>query len=165
MFARPFIDSLEFAVNGSETSGEVPVTELPRLADILENTDGILNYAVRGSMDEQDNPVLDVNIAGNCRLCCQRCLEGMDYPVRIDARLMLRSQAELDVLRDDEEEFDSILAEKHLDVLNLLEEEILLSLPIAPRHEAGACQTAGGETADKEASHPFGVLAKLKAVK
>jgi uncharacterized metal-binding protein YceD (DUF177 family) len=38
----------------------------------------------------------------------------------------------------------------------------LLSLPIAPKHELGACQLTGGENAHQEEKNPFAVLAKLK---
>ena len=167
MYARPFIDSLDFAGNNRQISGEVPVAGLPRLLDVLEDPRGILEYIVRGGTDKQGSPLLDVSITGNCRLRCQRCLSAMEHAVRIDTRLLLRDQASLDALDGDvaggeEEEFDSILADAHLGVLNLLEEEILLSLPIAPRHELGACQAAGSGTKHGEEKNPFAVLAKLK---
>ncbi len=165
MFARPFIDSLDFAGNGRQISGEVPVAELPRLLDALENPQGILSYTVRGGLDSRGDPLLDVSITGQCQLRCQRCLNAMDYSVRLDVRLMLRDQASLDALDsggEDEEEWDSILADAHLDVLNLLEEEILLSLPIAPRHELGACQATGSGDTHEEEKNPFAILAKLK---
>ena len=166
MFARPFIDSLDFARNGSEISGVMPVTEMPRLLDALENSQGILSYTVRGGLDSRGDPLLEVSVAGQCQLRCQRCLNSMDYPVRLDVRLMLRDQAGLDALGNDEDECDSILAEAQLDVLNLLEEEILLSLPIAPRHEdSGVCQAADGKNGLREVKNPFAVLAKFKAVK
>jgi uncharacterized protein len=167
MHARPFIDSLDFARNGRKIDGELPIAELPRLQDVLENQRGILSYTVLGVLDAQGNPALDVSIAGSCQLRCQRCLNALDYQVQLDTRLLLRSQAELDALDEsvaegEEEEFDSILADAHLDVLNLLEEEILLSLPIAPKHEPGACQAADSGNAQEEGQHPFAVLAKLK---
>jgi uncharacterized protein len=165
MYARPFIDSLDFASKRREISGEVPVTELPRLQDILEKQQGILGYSIRGGMDNQGNHFLDVSVTGRCRVRCQRCLEGMDYPVQLDTRLLLRDQASLDAEElhpDEEEEFDSILADVHLDVLSLLEDEILLSLPIAPRHEQGVCQAAGGGNRLQEERRPFAALAKLK---
>jgi uncharacterized protein len=170
MDARPFIDSLDFARNCREISGEVPVAELERLLDVLENPQGILSYTVRGGVDNQGSHFLDISVTGRCRLLCQRCLEGLDYPVQLDTRLLLRDQASLDTMDDEDEELDSILADAHLDVLNLLEEEILLSLPIAPRHEAGACQAAGSENRPlrqaqdrhQEEQHPFADLAKLK---
>ena len=161
MYARPFIDSLDFARNSRRISGKVPVADLPRLQDVLDSPQGIMDYTVQGSVDNQGNPLLDVGITGNCRLRCQRCLDGLDYTVRLDSCLMLRDQGSLDALDDDEEEFDSILADAHLDVLDLLEEEILLSLPIAPRHESGICQAANGGNMLKE-ENPFAVLAKLK---
>ena len=167
MYARPFINSLDFAGNGRRISGEMHVSELPRMLDMLENPQGILSYAVQGGVNELGTHFLDVNVSGQCRLRCQRCLNGMNYPVRLDTRLLLRNQATMDALDDnvasvEEGEFDSILADAHLDVLNLLEEEILLSLPIAPKHEWGTCRAAGGENSS-EAPHPFAVLTKLKS--
>jgi uncharacterized protein len=168
MYARPFIDSLDFARNGREISGEVQIAELPRLLDVLENPQGILSYTVQGGVDKLGSHFLDISVVGQCRLRCQRCLNGMDYPVRLDTRLLLRDQTSLDALDDnvagrDEEEFDSILANTHLNVLDLLEEEILLSLPIAPKHELGACLMTVGENTHREEKNPFAVLAKLKS--
>lgn len=167
MYARPFIDSLDFATKGREISGEVPIAELPRLLDMLEDEHDMLSYSVRGGVDNRGSRFLDVSVTGRCRLLCQRCLAGMDYPMLIDTRILLRDQAALDALDDnvtggEADELDSILAEAHQDVLNLLEEEILLSLPIAPRHEQGACQAAVAENRLEEELHPFAVLANLK---
>lgn len=165
MYARPFIDSIDFAKNGKEISGEAPLAEMTRLLDMLENPQGFLSYTVRGGMSSFGVPLLDISMAGQVQLCCQRCLNAMDYPVSLEERLLLRDQASLDALGDDEEEFDSILAEAHLDVLNILEEEILLSLPIAPRHESGDCMAAAKENRQGEAKNPFAALAELKVVK
>lgn len=165
MYARPFIDSLDFAGNGKEIKGEVPFAEMPRLLDELEIPDGVLQYSVRGGVDKLGIPYLDVVMTGNCTLRCQRCLSALEHAIRIDTRLLLRDQAELDALDDDEEEFDSIPAEPQLDVLHMLEEEILLSLPIAPMHETGDCQAGSGENAGKGKENPFAVLANFKVVK
>lgn len=145
-----------------QMDAEVPFAALSRLTDVLDDTQGVLKFSLKGAMDEQGNPVLDVSMDGLCHLRCQRCLQGMDYTIRHDTRLMLRDEDELDELQDDDDEFDSILADPHLDVLELLEEEILLSLPIAPRHEPGVCQAAASESVQQEERHPFAVLEKLK---
>lgn len=174
MSARPLIDSLDFARNGKEISAEIPLAGMPRLLEELDSPDGVLHYTVRGGEDKLGVSFLDVSMTGDCRLRCQRCLSALEYPIRISTRLLLRDQAELDALDseghmdghlDDEEEFDSILADARLDVLDMLEEEILLSLPISPMHETGECHTAGGENAGKGKEHPFAALANLKVVK
>jgi uncharacterized protein len=167
MSARPFIDSLDFARNGQKISGKVPFVELPRLLDVLENKQEFLNYTVQGGVDKQGCCFLDVSVAGRCRMLCQRCLNGLDYPLQIDTRLLLRDQASLDAMDDnvalgEEEEFDSILADAQLDMLNLLEDEILLTLPIAPKHELGACQVTDGENDRRGEQNPFAILAKMK---
>jgi uncharacterized protein len=167
MYARSFIDSLDFARNGKRVSGELPVSELPRLLEGLETPPGVLHYTVQGGVDKQGIHFLDVDVVGLCRLRCQRCLKGLDYPVQLETRLLLRDQASLDALDDDaadgkEEKFDSILADTHLNVLDMLEEEILLSLPIAPKHELGACQATDGKNTQRDERNPFAVLAKLK---
>ena len=162
MSARPLIDSLDFARNGKEISAEIPFAGMPRLLEELDSPDGVLHYTVRGGEDKLGVSFLDVSMTGDCQLRCQRCLSALEYPIRISTRLLLRDQAELDALDDDEEEFDSILADARLDVLNLLEEEILLSLPIAPRHELGTCQPTGVEDRHGAEESPFAVLGKLK---
>ncbi|MDD4929820.1 MAG: YceD family protein [Gallionella sp.] len=162
MYARPFIDSLEFAGSGKQIHAQASFEHMPRLLDLLENSQGVLNYTLQGRLDSLGRPVLDVSITGNCQLTCQRCLNGMDYAIRHEARLVLCDQAALDVLDDEEEEFEGILADAHLDVLALLEDEILLALPIAARHDLGACHVAEGEGERKDERHPFAVLEKLK---
>ncbi len=162
MYARPFIDSLDFAKNGQQINGELLLAEMPRLADVLSNTQEALIYIVQGGVDQQAIPWLGVRVTGICQLQCQRCLGAMKYEIKLVTRLLLRDQASLDALEDDEAEFDSVLADKHLDVVSLLEEEILLSLPIAPKHEFGACQAANSQSAVEDETHPFAALAKLK---
>ncbi|HUW75422.1 MAG TPA: YceD family protein [Gallionella sp.] len=166
MYARPFIDSLDFARNGKHLNGDVPIADLPRLLDALETPQGVLHYTVQGGVDKQGMQFLDLGVVGLCRLRCQRCLDGLDYPIRLDTRLLLLDQPGLDALDDEavneEAGFDSILADTHLNVLDMLEEEILLSLPIAPKHELGACQATDGKNTRLDEQNPFAVLAKLK---
>ncbi len=161
MYARPYIDSLDFSRHGKRISAQVPFAELPRLQELLDNPQGILDYILQGGMDHLGRPILDVSLHGSCQLRCQRCLGALDYAIQQETRLLLCDQAGLDELDDDEEDFDGILAEEHMDVVALLEDEILLGLPIAPRHEPGACQAAEGKYS-QEGRNPFAALEKLK---
>jgi uncharacterized protein len=78
---------------------------------------------------------------------------------------LLRDQAGLDLLDEDEvdEEYESVLAEARLDVWHLLEDEILLSLPFAPKHDVGVCRAEKEVRPQQDGSHPFAALAKLKS--
>ncbi|MGB8517702.1 MAG: DUF177 domain-containing protein [Gallionella sp.] len=165
MHARPFIDSLDFARNGQQISGEMLVADLLRLADFLNDTHGSLSYSVIGAVDVYGTPVLKLRMNGSCHLTCQRCLQGMEYEIQVATSVLLRDQAGLDRLDESEidEEYESILADAHLDLWHLLEDEVLLNLPFAPKHEGLECQPENGIKLQQNESHPFAMLAKLKS--
>jgi len=163
MFARHFIDSLDFAHNGRVLDGVAQPTEMPRLQDMLADSTGEIRYVVRGLPDKDGKPVLEVSIDGVLQLRCQRCLSGFAYPLNLVSRLLLEQPGELDEFSDEENDaMDSIAADKHLDVLNMIEEEILLSLPFAPKHPEGECKPAV-ESLNPSDRNPFAVLAGLKS--
>ena len=162
MFAQHFIDSLDFAYNGKEIKGEVPLIEMPRLQDKLVAPEGVISFVVRGYQDKNDQPMLEVTLSGLCQLCCQRCLNTLAYPLQLSSHLRLVPEGELNEFADEEDEQDSITADQRLDVLALLEEEILLSLPFAPVHPLGTCQSVA-EGLDRSVKNPFAVLAGLKS--
>jgi len=161
MFARPSIDSLEFARLGKTLSGEVAVGELPRLADLLFSDIGSVRYSIRGSQ-VGDRAYLLLELSGSCHLRCQRCLNDLPYPVEISSRLQLLEDLEdADLVLDDTtDESDGIEASREQDVLDLVEDELLLSLPFAPKHEAGVCELATGSAG--QADGRFDMLARLK---
>ncbi len=159
MFARPFIESVDFARKGKEMRGEIAVSALPRLVDVLAKSDGSLTYIVRG-YHEDGRDMLEVALQGVCALRCQRCLQELAYPVDIVSRLWLLPADRLDEAKEDDDEMDAIEAVQNLDVLALIEEELLLSLPFAPRHPEGECAPATSDLQQK--ASPFAVLAGLK---
>ena len=163
MFARHFIDSLDFARNGRELRGEIPVSEMPRLLEMLADAEGKISYVVRGFLDRDGKPKLEMTLDGMCQLRCQRCLNPMEYQVKLVSRLLLVQEGELDESSDEQDDLDSVPADKHMDMLDLLEEEILLSLPFAPKHPIDACQpAAGGGDLTMAERKPFAALSRLK---
>lgn len=158
MFARPLIDSTDFAKNGREMCGEIPVVQLPRLADVLANQDGSLAYKVRGSQVE-DRYMLELELHGMCWLRCQRCLGELAYPIEMRAHLQLLPADRLAEV-DELDGVDGVESSRQLDVLALIEDEVLLGLPFAPRHEVGACSPAIKSL--QQSANPFAVLAGLK---
>lgn len=170
MFARHFIDSLDFAQKGQELHGEAPVQELPRLQDVLASLAGNIHYSLRGLTGHQGEPLLELALEGELQLRCQRCMQAMPHAVKTVSRLMPVPEGELQGLLAaggelEEDETDRIPANPHLDVWELVEDEILLELPLAPRHAPGACpghEGKGAENTLQAAESPFAVLRNLK---
>ncbi|MFH1869123.1 MAG: YceD family protein [Pseudomonadota bacterium] len=158
--AGTVLDCLEFARSGGVLERSVGLTELLRLSDVLVTSEGFLSVRLEGWRDDAGKSWLQVDIAGEPVLCCQRCLGGVKFPLAISSRLQLMAPGEEwpdDDLVDDSA--DAITAEKALAVLPLVEDEVLLALPIAPRHEQ--CESPLANAAGHGAS-PFAALADFK---
>jgi uncharacterized protein len=161
------VDAFEFCRSKDSRQGQVNVADLPRLAAETVDGSGALQWSVQGGNDGRGNPAMELAVTGDLRLQCQRCLQPMD--VHID------SAASVVVARDDEsaDALDEALAEESVEVivgsptfnlLALVEDEALLALPVAPRHEQCELKEAPAdvsEAAGKKES-PFAVLGKLK---
>jgi DUF177 domain-containing protein len=163
MSAAGVIDSLEFASSEQALAGELPIGTLGRLQDVLVGPEGVLRYTLRGDRDERNRPRLHLTIAGELRLQCQRCLEGLNYPLQLENTLLLISHGEqADEMLDDPESPDAIEASAQLDVTELIEDEVLLSLPLSPRHAEGACLSRTRQEDGADAPSAFSQLAALK---
>lgn len=146
MFAQTVIDSLEFARAEQELRGSLPVTSLARLQDSLVDAAGSIDFVIKGGADARQRPILSLEISGSLYLQCQRCLGLLDYPLRLFNTLRLVRQGEnVGAEADDPECIDFIDASSELDVATLIEDEILLSLPFAPRHKEDTCQQMLGK--------------------
>jgi uncharacterized protein len=164
MSAAAVIDALEFARALQELRGSLPVVSLRRLEDVLFDGEGSLEYAVRGSRDDRNRPQLELQITGGLHLQCQRCLGMLEYDVaERNTLLVVQRGADPEEDIDDPDAADTIEATPELDVAALIEEEVLLSLPLAPRHPEGTCQSRFGSMLEgAEPPKPFAELAALK---
>jgi DUF177 domain-containing protein len=126
------IDSLQFARAALERRGVVGMERLPRLAQSQCSTEG-LEYHLRGGRAGNGKPCLWLSVKGSVQLLCQRCLDPFQVPIAIDAELQLaESQREISEADD---EIDRVLASRQMDVGSLVEDEVILALPMVPRHE------------------------------
>ena len=143
MSHRPVIDGLEFARTGALLQGKFPVADMPRLRSSLHSTQVLLGYEMRGVPEERGKPALKLKVEGTLQLTCQRCLEAMDWPLRVASTLELAtSEAALESEPLEAEGPEQVVAGKEMPVLELVEDEVLLALPLAPRHERCAARAA-----------------------
>lgn len=162
MSAQAVIDSLEFARTGQTLSGRLAVPALSRLRDSLADELGEIEFVVRGARDARRRPVLAVEISGLLHLECQRCLGQLEFPLRISNTLLLVNAGEVAAGVLDGEDADWIEASGALDVAQLLEDEIILALPYAPRHEEGQCRQDGYAANEEAGAAAFAKLVALK---
>lgn len=157
------IDSLAFAAGEDCIVGKIALSRLPRLADVLVSPAGELDCELVGYRDSGERAGklgLHLRVVGRLGLHCQRCLAEVSFECVIDSRLLLIPPGvEWPEEELESDEYDAIPASRELSLLALIEEEVLLALPIVPRH--ADCLLPRAEVEENEPS-PFAVLAGLK---
>jgi uncharacterized protein len=157
-----------FARNGV-IDAVLSFTRLPRFAACLADPEGQVSVYLDFGHDEESRRRLQGTLNGTVKLACQRCLQPM--PLQLDCRLdllVLDSEAALEELGEtDAIDKDAVVdATGELDLLAVLEDELILSLPMVPLHEDTSCNQGLNslvqETGRAASSNPFAVLAALK---
>ncbi len=159
--SRPVVlDSLAFGREEGSLRGTLLVGELTRLFDLLTDQTGRLEYRLTGRIGSRNRSQVLLEVGGVLCLRCQRCLEAIEYPLELRSLLeFVDSDRDLtqEELEDDSRDF--LPNQKELDVAVLVEDEILLALPTAPRHKN--CVLPGGERGAAKVLQ-FSVLADLR---
>jgi uncharacterized protein len=156
MSHQPVIDGFEFATAGATQEGTLPLGSFPRLQDVIVSNAGEAAYKLRGVRDARGRPSLRLEVRATLQLRCQRCLGPLSHEVDTDELLILAaSQAEIDADPITVDTPTRVLASKEMAVRDLVEDELILSLPYAPRHEDCEGSDAGNE---KAMNSPFAGL-------
>ncbi len=144
-------------------SGSFRLSKLPRLGSLVVSTEADLTVTFEFTTDEYRHPSIKGHIDTELLVECQRCLEPMVYPIDLDFHLLI------DATEEDVESFqiDTVLTDEgYLDVFEVIEDELILALPLISVHEEPDCnkhwQSASNEEVVVEKNNPFAVLQTLK---
>jgi len=159
------IDAFEFCRTNGHREGVTPVSEMTRLAADCANNSGEITWAIQGGSTPQGYPTMTLSVAGPVQLVCQRCLAPFDYHIDSSTQLVLgRDDEEADQFEEvlDDDSIDVIVGSHAADIRELLEDEALLALPQAPKHEV-CPDTTVLDTLKSEKVSPFAGLKNLKS--
>jgi uncharacterized protein len=173
----------QFAADAQELSGDWAIAELPRLADsecppdvgaaaAVSRSAADLSRRVRWHAAGSLRPVggeqqvwLALTADADVVLQCQRCLLPLDEHVRVDRQFRFVDDEATAAALDDDMEDEVLELPRSLNLRELVEDEMLLALPLVPRHEVcpEPLPRAFGDVEDVEdATHPFAALAMLR---
>jgi uncharacterized protein len=162
VLTQVLINSLEFAEQSLEIHDKIRASNLPGLQDVLFSDRGELEYRLVGRRAGRERLSLRLKVHGTLDLICQRCLGEMAYPVEVDRYFeLVKDESAVPESDMDDDEIDYLVVDPKLDVSALLEQEILLSLPLALRHD-GECSADVFQPKEQK-PNPFRVLEGLKA--
>jgi uncharacterized protein len=162
------VTPLKYADQGRSLSGVVALSSLPRLATVLEGEPvGAVEVELLFTRDEQRQRLLKGSLHAHVNVVCQRCLEPVEIPVHSEFALGI-------VLNDEQARnlpriYEPLMTEpERMDLFEVVEEELLLSLPMFAYHEhcriGGSAEMERSEPAEPavEKPNPFSVLSVLK---
>ena len=125
-------------------AGFLSISQLPRLAQEASTVnpgDGF-NWEVQthfeNSPGSEPRQILELGLKGRLYLVCQSCLQ--DCAVDLDEKrrfILVTSESEADDYPLEDEEQEPLVVSQHFNLLETIEDEVLLSLPLIPKHPEG----------------------------
>ncbi|MDO9424506.1 MAG: YceD family protein [Methylobacter sp.] len=170
MLARlpEYIDPLHLADKRGELKGQIPVSSLDRLADLLFDDTGAVTvdlfFGREGRLAK-----IEGHMEAVLELECQNCLQAVQWPVKHTVKLgIVTSIDQADRLPEDYEPL--IVVEGKMPLKNIVEDELLLILPAFPKHSHNClADKSGNKEADfalneqqSPTKNPFSILVKFK---
>ncbi len=184
-FKPRHLDITAFAEAGTDLDGQTPLHELERLAASTYNAGelpAMIAWHARAELRPQSGsaPELWLHLTAQTSIAleCQRCLEPAQHVLDIDNWFRFAATEEQAAALDAESDHDVLAQSVNFDLLELIEDELLLALPVIPRHEVcppsvvdahtvgtsaeGHPDDAAGEARPDDKPNPFAVLASLR---
>ena len=163
MESQQIINVEKFARSNELRKGQVDTSILPRLKGLINTSTQLLDYSIEGSLTTRREPQIKCTIRGSVYLQCQRCLGDILQPIEVDSTVVfVQDEEKLPLIEDEDQAIDYVVLPDSLNLAELIEEEILLALPLVPRHEEGKCIELSAQQDSGKKESPFAVLAKLK---
>lgn len=163
----PHVDPRKLADRGVTLEGEMPLASFERLCDSLEDNSGKVRAKLVFERGERRAVSIHSELEVEVKMVCQRCLELVALPIRSECYYaVVKEGADTQSLPKGYDVLE--VGEDPLDLMTLVEDELLLALPIVPAHDPEDCQQPAGanepEPSQDEVSrsNPFSVLAQLK---
>jgi uncharacterized protein len=176
-FVARRLDVKRFGEEGGTLGGREPVGKHERL---MAETQGraigsTVDWSVKGELRNEGHVHPDIWLRLRATtvlpLTCQRCLGAVDVPVQVDRSFRFVADEETAAAQDDEAEEDVLPLSRSFDLMELLEDELLMELPLVPRHDVCpepvrlSAADPDFEHAAGTGKHPFALLGKLKVGK
>lgn len=158
------VDPFKYADQRKVLEGKILVESLPRLAEMLVESTGQVSVKLEFGRDEQNLRVLKGELGTDLQLMCERCLTPVEK--HVDSQFSLGIVLDDDQAKNLPRSYEPLLVDpEHLEIADVIEEELILSLPMFAYHDD--CDLAVKPEIEEvpeesEKPNPFSVLSQLK---
>ena len=168
------LDIKAFAHAASTISGHDLLSKYERLVQEAREPEANLtiNWSAKGELLTDESGAAQIWLHLALDLClpmvCQRCMGPVDTDLAIRQSFRFVANEAAAEAQDEESEEDLLVLSQDFNLHELIEDEVLMALPVVPRHEVCPVEVTleaadpGFESAMAEKRNPFSVLAKLQ---
>lgn len=163
-----YVNAYDLARDKRVVEGTVKLSDLPRLKDLILPTEGTVTYRICGFTAKKGWPGAVMELATVVPLVCNRCTKPMDFKIENEVTFRFaKSEEEADAIPiEEDEDVEVIVGSEKLNLMDWIEEELILSLPLVPVHEEGCHADAPEEQEEEiEKPNPFAKLKELKGLR
>ncbi|GAC1531543.1 MAG: DUF177 domain-containing protein [Ramlibacter sp.] len=174
---RPFspdrLDVRAFAQDAASLSGTTPLTAFSRLVaeagDEVGNRD--VTWSAQGELRDpqhvQPEAWLHLRVEASLPMTCQACLEPVDVALQVGRSFRFVADEATAAAQDDAAEEDLLALSRDFDLTGLVEDELLMEVPVVPRHAIcpHPVPLSVADPGFEEAAMPVNPFAVLKALK
>jgi len=168
-----YVDPYRLANKGESLSGDIAVASMARLSQTLMQKDASVSVNLVFGYGEQRRLTVNGKVNTDLELKCQRCLGPMPWPLQLEFTLVLVKAGNQGEIPPEYEQY--IMDADKIRLYEMIEDEILLSMPLVAKHATEDCPAAEylqtgatGKQAEQEndsvteRDNPFEVLKNLK---
>lgn len=169
------LDVKAFAQARGHLAGHDSLLKYKRLAEMAHklHPDLYVDWSADGELRERLGSAVQVwlhlQAHASFPTVCQRCMQPMDVPLRVDRQFRFVPDEATAEAHDGESEEDLLVLSREFSLRGLIEDELLMELPLVPRHAhcpVPVRMSAGEEDLEEEVAapvnNPFAALAGLQ---
>jgi uncharacterized protein len=153
-------------------SGQIPLIKFPRLESSLTSSEETVEYSLEFKRVMRRRVAISGTLSTRLNIECQRCMSPMQFPLVVEFELIVTAGPEEAKLLPDGVDSLVVLEDENVNPLEILEDELILALPLVAMHDLDACKAKPKieaindeivfEEEEPEKENPFAILAQLK---
>jgi uncharacterized protein len=176
-FVPSRLDVNAFATEAAHLSGSEPAAAFERLsAELAEPSPDVrIDWRAAGELRAGGEgvlaPWLHLEVDALLPFVCQRCLTPVQLSLTVERDFRFAADEATAAVEDEMAEEEVLAIARDFDLLTLIEDELLMEVPVTPRHDVCpvpvqlSATDPGFEDAEEAAAKPFAVLESLRGRK
>lgn len=132
------LEPFSLARQGAQFAGTIAIDQFMRLRELVSNQQGQVKVSIEVGREPFGPVYIKGQVEADLKLQCQRCGDPMNYAINVALKLSpVLTEAQVGEIPDDYEPW--VTHDAPISVLEMVEEEILLGLPMIAKHQSTDC--------------------------